>query len=383
MLFRKSIAAVLLAASAMPISAAYARNQPVTGAESQSEKLRAALDARMPQWLAEQNVPSAAVALIADGEIAWTSIHGEQSPGTPADARTLYNVASLTKPIVAETILRLAAQGKLDIDAPLAEQFTDRDLGDERRAAAITLRHALSHRTGFPANWRAEMPEGKLRIDWNPGTKAHYSGENYALSARYAMMATQTRLDHLAKAAVFDSAEIDDIWFLPDETWEGRVAMVRGPDGELVEPENSPQGSAADNVHATIGDYAEFIAGSMRGDGLTPELVEARGTIYDDQVDKACPPELIDQKFCPAHSGYGLGWMIYDSGENRIFLHNGKDWGERTIALFIPARKLGVVVFTSGANGRQVIADTLKLLVPDEKLNVLVQAEADFEKASR
>ncbi|MBI1403533.1 MAG: serine hydrolase [Porphyrobacter sp.] len=374
----------LIAAAAAALAASGAAAASGDGAlPAAPAELRERLDAAMPGWLAKAAVPSAAVALIADGKVAWTAVYGERAPGEPAQADTLYNVASLTKPLVAETVLRLAAAGRLDLDAPISDLFTDRDLTEEPRAAKLTLRNALSHRTGFPANWRAEMPGGKLRIEWEPGTRAFYSGENYVLAARYAMQSTQTRLDYLVRDMVFAPAGMSDTWFLPDAAWEGRVAMVRGPDGALREPDNSPQGSAADNVHATIGDYAAFVAGAMAGTGLTPELVAERGTIYDDQTQAACPPALMPQEMCPEHAGYGLGWMVYDSGDHRFLLHNGKDWGERTIALFAPEERFGVVVFTSGANGRQVISDTLQLLIPDRKLNALVAAEARFEEEQR
>jgi CubicO group peptidase (beta-lactamase class C family) len=64
------------------------------------------------------NVPSVAVAYIANGKLVWTAAVGEQRPGVPANDKTLYNIASLTKPIVAETILRMASQEKLQLDEP-------------------------------------------------------------------------------------------------------------------------------------------------------------------------------------------------------------------------------------------------------------------------
>ena len=369
-------------AMTLGLSASALANTPAATSTS-AEQMKVELDAQMPGWLDETEVPSAAVAFIEDGTIAWTAAYGEQSPGRPADKRTLYNIASLTKPLVAETLLRLAARGMLDLDAPIADVFVDRDLGDEPRARAITLRHALSHRTGLAANWRSDLPDGKLRIDGEPATQAFYSGENYALAARYAMKVTNSRLDHLAREMVFDPSGMQDTWFIPDEAWEGRVAMVRGPDGTLRAPGNSPQGSAADDVHTTIEDYARFVAGAMIGQGLDENLERARSTIYDDQVEQACPPGILPEEMCPRHTGFGLGWMVYDSGDNRFMVHNGKDWGERTIALFEPSKMYGVVVFTSGANGREVISRTLKILVPDKKLNALVAAEARYERKQR
>lgn len=61
----------------------------------------------------QYDVPSVAIGYIENDKLAWTAVYGEQSPGVPATDNTLYNIASLTKPISAETILRLASKGAL------------------------------------------------------------------------------------------------------------------------------------------------------------------------------------------------------------------------------------------------------------------------------
>ena len=289
-------AAALLALSGGTVPAMTAMSSPQ----------RQALTAAAPGLLAANDVPSMPVGYIESGKVAWTAVYGERAPSEAAGEDTLYNIASLAKPVVAETILRFVGSGTLDLDTPLATQFVDRDLTDDPCAQKINLRHALSHRTGVPDNWRDRMEGGKLRLEWEPGTRAHYSGENYAMAARYAMMATQTRLDDLAKQQLFEPTGMSDTYFLLDEAWEGRVAMVRRKDGTLRLPDNSPQGSAADDVHTTIGDYTRFMAAAMRGDGLTPALIEQRATIYDDQTAQACPEGLIPQDKCPKRLVMGL-----------------------------------------------------------------------------
>src|SRR5579871_2424216 len=63
-------------------------------------KLRAKIVQDLPRLLKQYNVPSASVAYIADGRLAWTAVAGEQGLGVPATDQTVYNIASLTKPIV-------------------------------------------------------------------------------------------------------------------------------------------------------------------------------------------------------------------------------------------------------------------------------------------
>jgi CubicO group peptidase (beta-lactamase class C family) len=129
------------------------------------------------EWLKESDVPSVAVAYIQDRKVAWTKVYGEQSPGVAATEKTLYNVASLTKPITAETILRLASARKLSLDESMSQIWVDPDIRDDPYSKLLTPRLCLSHQTGF-ANWR-RMTGGVLKIRWKPGTQTGYSGEGY------------------------------------------------------------------------------------------------------------------------------------------------------------------------------------------------------------
>src|SRR5579864_4833725 len=87
---------------------------------SSPRELHTRVDAVAPALLRKYDVPSAAVAYVQNGAVAWTAVYGNQSPGMPATSNTLYEVASLTKPITAETILRLASQNKLSLDEPIS-----------------------------------------------------------------------------------------------------------------------------------------------------------------------------------------------------------------------------------------------------------------------
>ncbi|MGA8596105.1 MAG: serine hydrolase [Bryobacteraceae bacterium] len=114
---------------------------------------RAEIDAHVAEWLKESDVPSVAMAYIQGRKVAWTEVYGEQSPGVAATEKTLYNVASLTKPITAETILRLASARKLSLDESMSQIWVDPDIRDDPYSKLLTPRLCLSHQTGF-ANGR-------------------------------------------------------------------------------------------------------------------------------------------------------------------------------------------------------------------------------------
>jgi CubicO group peptidase (beta-lactamase class C family) len=102
--------------------------QANTQAVNQSDAQRR-LDERASTWLKAFHVTGVGIAYIENGKIAWTSFYGDQVPGGPlANEKTLYSVASLTKTVTAEIILRLASAGKLSLDESIAEYWIDPDV---------------------------------------------------------------------------------------------------------------------------------------------------------------------------------------------------------------------------------------------------------------
>ena len=143
--------------------------------EPAADSVPASISSAAPQWLAEEDVASVAIAFIEDGRVSWTAAYGEQSPGVPATPDTLYNVASLAKPISAEVMLRVASEGGVSLDEAMSRHWVDPDIANDPRRDLLTLRIALSHRTGFP-NWR-RMTGGVLAFQNEPGSAFTYAGE--------------------------------------------------------------------------------------------------------------------------------------------------------------------------------------------------------------
>ena len=101
----------------------------------------------------DYNLTTVGAARIVEGEVAWTAYAGEVRPGIPASDSTLFNVGSIAKTIVAETVLRLVNQGAVELDSPLHEHWVDPDLADDPRHKELTPAMVLTHTTGLP-NWR-------------------------------------------------------------------------------------------------------------------------------------------------------------------------------------------------------------------------------------
>ncbi len=329
---------------------------------------RAEIDAHAAEWLKESDVPSVAVAYIEDRKVAWSAVYGEQSPGVAATEKTLYNVASLTKPITAETILRLASQRKLSLDESMSQIWVDPDIKDDPYSKLLTPRLCLSHQTGF-ANWR-RMTGGVLKIRWKPGTQTGYSGEGYNYVGAFAERKLARPFDELAQEMVLDPVGMKDTSYTAKDWYAGRLAVPHGPNGEKPIDSVATKWNAADLLRTTIGDYAKFVVSVMRNEGLTAAIAAERATITRDMV----KPEDLEKLChaagepgqCTATAGMGLGWEVDIMNRVKILDHGGSDWGVKTSVMFVPSQGIGVVVFTNGDNGTQVIRKVMKALYPNK-----------------
>lgn len=112
---------------------------------AQSLRAQAAEQAR--EW----DVPSLSICVVQDGKtLLCDGIGMRDNASRPADAQTLYQIASCTKAFTATAAAVLATEGKLDFDAPVIEYLPAFRLNDRYATENLTLRDFLSHRSGLP-----------------------------------------------------------------------------------------------------------------------------------------------------------------------------------------------------------------------------------------
>jgi CubicO group peptidase (beta-lactamase class C family) len=345
------------------------------------------IDSAVPRILDRDGVATAGIGLIRGGKLVWAGYYGEQAPGVPAARSTLFNVASITKTVTAEVILRLAADGRLSLDESMAAHWVDPDLVADPRHRDITPRMALSHTIGFP-NWRGR---NKLTLSADPGTAFEYSGEGYNYVARFAEEKLGREFHKLASDHVFEpwgmtgvSIATPNGWIAPflalptDEAQDGtRLDPGCGTTGQFClcrsdpRPMHCRRWTSADDMVVSVEDYAAFLIGLMHGEGLTDELWAQR---FDPVVFPrgdwnivAC--EATDGTACPSE-GWALGWEVVDYGTHRLVTHGGADWGEVALAFFYPESRDGLIVFLNGRRPRayRAMAEVIRLFDPDSPL---------------
>lgn len=341
MTFRACISTVALCAclTGLPVALSAAP------AQSPPPDLAASLEAWMPQ----ARVPGVAIARIEHGQLAWTAVFGERAPGKRMTRETVFNVASLTKPVFAVMTLHLIAEGKLGLDSRLSDDWVDPDIADDPRRKLLTPRLALSHQTGFQ-NWRGH---DKLAFAFKPGAGHAYSGEGYEYLRRAIEHRTGASMTRLMQRTVLAQASMPHTSFGWRADTADHLAVGYGTGGSALPgydlTDRGP--NAAANMMTTIGDYGRFAAWVSRGAGLPKPLFEQ---MTRDQSRQSHPAEH-----------FGLGWRIVHQRDHVVLAHDGRERGVRTQVLVSPATGEGLVILTSSDNGELLTRPLATLLLDD------------------
>jgi CubicO group peptidase (beta-lactamase class C family)/GNAT superfamily N-acetyltransferase len=268
-----------------------------------------------------------------------------EAAGTRGDGRgsvdddTLFEAASLTKPVFAYGVLALIDDGTLELDRPLIEYVGRSYLAEDERTASITARMVLSHTTGFP-NWREDGP---LFLRWTPGTRWGYAGEGYAYLQQVVEHVTGVSLDRYMSDAVLRPLAMNDSSFVWPENEAARVAVGHDRDGN---PQPRARGreakAAAGGLYTTGPDYLRFLTYSL--------LHQHR--MFEPQVQ-------IDDELA-----WGLGWGIEQSDSGRAIWQWGNNAGYKNFVIGRPTDADGVVVLTNGDRGALVYRDLVRQLLP-------------------
>ncbi|MCH7861809.1 serine hydrolase domain-containing protein [Sphingomonas sp. NPDC092331] len=340
----------------------------------------ARLDAAMARWMPEivraEKIGGIGIAVVRDGRLIWSGHYGEQAPGVPISADTVFNTASIAKTVTAETLLALAAARRIDLDEPIAAHVASPDLAGDPRYKLLTTRILLSHRSGL-RNWTDDYPEGKLAFDWAPGTRYRYSGAGIELAARYAQAKTGMTLRALTAETLLRPWAITHMAVGELPVWTaGRLALPMGADGRFLDMaslypglrEGSGLGAAYDLI-ATPDAYGAFlerlIAASRRG-SETRAIRERIVTPLAGDGRYGC--ELRFTRRCPDRYGYSFGWQVQRYGRHTVLQHTGNDEGETDLVYFSPDRRTGAAIFVNGANGWVPIVRALEIIGDEPEL---------------
>ncbi len=375
-----ALLATLPARPLWPVQAAAARRG--SGVLGPRWRPTADLVRTLPRLLELASVPGLAFATVdEEGTFPKASGRASDAPRRDVTDGTVFEAASLGKPLFAYAVLRLVDAGRFDLDRPLYDYLATPE-EDTPRMRRVTARHVLSHTSGLP-NWR--QAPGPLAPSSEPGAIYAYSGEGYFYLQRViervtdrpiARMLRQDLLEPLGMtetswvwraqydvpmavgydeggapaevyAAMGRRAEIiAREWGKPIEEWRYEDAVRTVPlinaAWPLLPVYVVP--NVAASLLTTARDYARFLAHLVARRPGTALAISA-----ETREAMTTPQVRINSALA-----WGLGWGLQDDEYGRTLWHWGANNGFRNFAVADPVNGLAIVVLTNSGNGPRV-----------------------------
>ena len=322
------------------------------------------IDAAAADVLKATGVPSASVAVVQGGKVAYVKAYGmaRLEPAMAAEPGMQYSIGSISKQFTAALVLLLAQDGKLKLDDPVGKY-----LPGLTRANDVTIRQVLSMTSGYQDFWpedyvmtsmmKSTNPQqildvwAKKPLDFEPGTQWQYSNTNYVVAGRIAEIAGGKPLIEQLQARIFRPLKMTGVFNsdasrLPANDPTGYYQHALGP---LRPAPQEGQGwmFAAGELAMPASDLALWNISMMNRTLLAPASYDAMFTEV----------KLKDGK----GTGYGLGVQVGDRNGHRYIEHSGEVSGFVSENIVFPDDKAAVTVLTNedassaaGALGRRI-----------------------------
>lgn len=331
------------------------------------EALVATLDQLVPSLLAEHHVPGLAIALIRDRQLVWSKGYGLRaaaSTGATASAEavtpdTVFEAASMSKPILALLAMQLVDAGRLELDRPVAAYGPEVRVPDLPGKRLVTARMLLAHTSGYP-NWRpgGEEREGPLPLLFQPGARFGYSGEGIFYLQRRMELISGQPLDRMAQRSLFEPLGLRHSDFGWTPHIGARQATGHREDGSAQRPSKYLHPNAAYTLYTTANDYARLLVEVMKaGRGESSLLSRAAvQQMLGHQVAVGGREPIERPGEAQGQAVYwGLGWSLNTTAQGDIAHHSGANsTGFRSFSQFSTTRGSGLVILTNGAQGDEV-----------------------------
>jgi D-alanyl-D-alanine carboxypeptidase len=346
------------------------RAQSTSGATAAAlpEELKSKIDAAANQILSSTKVPSASIAIVKDGHIAYLQAYGQArlSPPMEAAPQMQYSIGSISKQFTAAAVLLLVQEGKLTLNDPVSKY-----LPELTRAHEVTIRMLLSHTSGYQDYWPEDyvmtsmmapttaqhiLDEwGKRPLDFAPGTEWQYSNTNYVIAGRIVEQVSGMALIDLLEKRIFLPLGMVNVYDsdasrLPATDPTGYERHALGP------PRPSPQTGAG----------WMFAAGELAMPAHDLALWDI--SLIDRSL---LSPASYAQMFTPVvlkngdNTGYGLGVYLKKRDGHTMIEHSGEVSGFVSENVVFPGDRAAIVVLTNemATQAASMIADRVAPMI--------------------
>jgi len=317
-------------------------------------------------------IPGVSIAFLDGGEILWAKGYGFTSADSTkaVDEFTLFQAASISKPVAAMAALKLVEEGKIGLDDDVNQYLVGWQVEENEytKKEKVTLRRILSHSAGLTVHgfggyaYNDEVPtiiqvlngqepanSGRIYPDTIPGTLYSYSGGGYTVMQKMLLDITGKSFPEIMDEYVLSKIGMKSSTYrqpLPVELQENAAAGHRG-NGEMIEGKwhTYPEMAAA-GLWTTPTDllkYAEEVQLSYAGES-----------------NKILSQEMTGEMLTPQMNSHGMGPGVGGSGQRIDFGHGGANEGFRCQLFALTKLGQGVAIMTNGDRGGELISEILR-----------------------
>lgn len=315
-------------------------------------QLEKALDVLMTSKMEDAHIPGASLSVIKGEEVILTKAFGVRNADTKdgVTKETVFEFASLSKPVFALAVMKLAEQGKINLDRPLWEYLEKQNASHDSRYKRITANMVLSHTTGFP-NWARGKP---IEMAFTPGERFRYSGEGYYYLQKVVEKLTKIPLQDIVEEQVFIPLQMAESSFVWKNEFDPDMAYGHSKSGHVVRKIHKRyMGNSASSLISNVEDYSKFVSHILneykRGNPIIKGMVRNR----------------IQVKDCGKWGKlfWSSGWGIEETRQGKNIWHWGNNGEFRSLVVANLENSVGLVYVANSAGGLKPIGSIIDTTV--------------------
>ena len=304
---------------------------------------------------------------------------------------TVYCIGSSTKAFTATALCILAAEGRLDIDMPVKKYLTEFRMYDEYSTEQLTIRDALSHRSGLPrhdTSWlntpertTAEQVAALAYMEpaWPLRYRFHYQNHMFMVATLIVERVSEMSWGDFVKERILRPLQMNSTYIYGDEIRDGDKKKARPYMLRKEKPVRMPynymkSAGGAGTMYSTTEDMLKWLDFRLNGNDKVlskewlHEMHEPQTIIRPGEI---LPAEFPEIQF----TSYGLGWFIESYEGHKIVHHGGTVEGFKSEQMFVPGKNIGISMLCNLNQTKALSALGYRLL--DELLG---EEQSDWNK---
>ena len=305
-------------------------------------------------------IPGVAAGVWANGAEVH-ACHGVTSVDNPlrVDQDTLYVLGSVTKTYTATALLRLVAEGRVELEAPVRWYVPELRLADERAEAEVTVLNLLNHTSGLGWDLIVDTGAGDdalasyvtkltgLEQIAPPGARASYSQAGYCVAGRVIEKVVGTSYEKAIASLVFEPLGLSHSFFAPGDVMTRRFAVGHnlGEDGTLSVARlwKGPRGrNPGAGIVSSVADLLRWARFHL-GDGLGEDGVR----VLPAELLRRMKEPTVELRASALGDALGICWFLRDVDGVRTVGHGGSANGQFAELLTVPERDFAVVALSN------------------------------------